>query len=166
MTPYNTKLSELLALSTLTHGRYRPSSHVQLGEHAAVYVGDEPVLLTGYSDDHEATQQALQLSRLPVLASALKNLGYEGSVTHGIAKGSDINWYGSRSAVVQSASGKVEDGTSDGILMTINLTDSLPLTVLLCINTEAAQIIDPLCPVLDDGGELSHLAALYPMDQH
>ena len=159
MNAYQKKIQELLIKSTLTNGNYTPSEFVKTCRHAAVLLNGHPVYLSGPADDAESRAESDQLAMSAMFATGLKSIGLTGELSSGIVDGADIKWMSSYSAVVRSEEGVVEYGDEDGELVGINLTQSLPLTVLMCVNSSIAQILDPECPELDDGHELSRLAA-------
>lgn len=158
MNEYQKRLSELLIKSTLTVGHYKPSQSVMTGDHAAVFSNRKPVYLSGPADDALSVSHAEKLAKSATFAHGLKKIGFDGPLSSGVVKGSDIDWQPVYSAVVQSESGIVENGQGEGLLIGINLTQNKGLTTLMCVHTSIAQILDPMCPELDDGQifELAH----------
>lgn len=156
---YESELARLLAASTLTPGRYAPSLAVKAGMHAAVFVNDSPVILTGPISDAESVRQADALSRSRVVQGLLAVAGKHGDVRSGAVNGAAIDWQDTAAAVVSKPAGQVEDGRGTGPLVAIVLDDPhLALATNLAINTSTARIFDPDAPELDDGQRLSTLA--------
>lgn len=159
MNNYQTRLAELLKLSTLTPGFYTPSERVKHGSHAAVFSGDTPIFLTGPSDCEISVSEAFALTRSQMFVIGLENIGITGELTSGVISGESIQWKNSYSSLVRSESGTVEEGDdNNGELIAINLLDRKELTALMCINTSLARIFDENCPELDNGRDLSELA--------
>ncbi len=158
--PYQEKLLELLELSTLTPGTYVPTDSVKSGEHWAVMVDDVPVYLAGPADCAESMAEAKNLAQTIEFKVALGAMNRDGDVTYGMVSGSEIDWQEGYSAVVRSESGQREESLDNDELVGINLLNEPALTVWMCVNTVMAQILDPDCPELDDGEELSNLARL------
>lgn len=160
MTAYQNKLQELLILSTLTPGYCIPSEHLKIGKHAAVFVDKVPVYLSGYADDSESMEHAARLAQCEMLALGLRHCGFTGKITHGTVLGRDIVWEPKYTAIVESDIGIFEKGNTYGVLVGVNLTQSMPLSVLMCVNDSIARILSPNCPPLDNGVDLSLLAGI------
>jgi len=73
LTAYQAELARLLKLSTLTPGIYIPSEAAKNDNHAAVFVGDAPVILCGPSDDPASAAHAEALAGKP--SCTLKSIG-------------------------------------------------------------------------------------------
>jgi hypothetical protein len=161
-TPYRSHLMHLLKMSTLTPGKYVPSQAVRDNPSTAVFCDGKPVILCGWVDLPESGRQARDLAESGFLKVALEARGLVGPITHGIVKGSDIEWPEVASAIIAKPSGQVEyeDG-GEGEVVAIVLDDPHgALTVALCVNTETARALDPNAPELDDGNKLSLLARM------
>jgi len=161
MTFYQRELSRLLTLSTLGPGTCEPSDSDRRSWHAAVYVGDVPVVLCGPHDDPASVEQAQALANSRVAARLFEKSGHEGEVWAGIVHGEDIEWKEREAAIYSKVSGHQEDGHGVGTLMAFVLDDERrTLASVMCIMTETARAIDPECPALDDGSFLPLLANL------
>ncbi len=158
MNEYQAKLKELLVKSTITTGSYTPSEFVRNAEHIAVLIDGKPVYLAGESDCDVSINEAKQLANNEMYKLGLSKIGLTGELSYGIVSGSDIDWQGSHNAIVKSDSGVFEDGQGVGELIGINLTENQSLGVLMCVNDSLARILDPQCPELDNGHNLSFLA--------
>lgn len=148
---YQSLVETYLKASSLTPGIYVPSDAVKSTDLAAVFVGTKAVLLTGASSDAASVAQAESFCQMSAFATAMQALKLEGPIVFKKINGSELEWSGLCEAVVASTPGEAEDGAGQGNLMMINLTPYKELTVLLCINTELARIIDPKAPMMDDG---------------
>lgn len=157
---YQGELARLLKLSTLTPGNYRPSEAMRNTNHAAVFVGESPIILCGPSDDPESVIQADALAACVQFSKALHANGRAGEVHSGLVAGAHVNWQDNESAIISSVTNQVEmGGGDDGALIAIVLNDpGYALATFLCINTETARIFDANVPELDDGSRLSALA--------
>lgn len=158
MNLYQDKLKELLINSTLTTGFYEPSSFVKTSDHMAVMLDGLPIYLAGESDCAISEAEAKQIARNGLFKLGLEKIGLFGELSYGVVAGSSIKWKEKHSAIVRSESGCFEDGKGMGKLVGINLTESEPLAVLMCVNDCLAKILDPNCPTLDNGSSLSFLA--------
>ncbi|USD59078.1 hypothetical protein J4N45_11100 [Vibrio sp. SCSIO 43140] len=158
---YQTQLKQLLVKSTITTGSYSPSAFVKTCKHMAVLVDGKPVYLAGEADCEVSTREAKMLAASEIFKLGLSSIGLTGELSHGPVSGSDINWKSSHNAIVRSETGVFEDGQSLGELIGINLTESEPLGVLMCVNNSLAKILDPECPELDNGCDLSLLASIH-----
>tara|TARA_B100000809_G_scaffold253918_1_gene290511 strand:+ start:675 stop:1184 length:510 start_codon:yes stop_codon:yes gene_type:complete len=148
---YQSLVEAYLKASSLTPGIYTPSAAVKSADLVAVFVGTQAVLLTGASSDAGSVLQAESFCQLNAFVAAMQVLKLDGPIEYKKINGSDLEWPDVCEAVVASTSGAVEDSAGEGDLMMINLTAYKELTVLLCINTELARIIDPKAPMMDDG---------------
>lgn len=156
---YQAELARLLRLSTITPGRYAPSEEVKSGFHAAVFVGDTPVILCGPSTDPLSAFQAAALSSSNYVLAAFFAAGKFGAIRNGVVAGSHVPWSLFESAIVSKPSGQVELGNDDGPLLAIVCDDpQQALTTGLCVTTETARIFDVTAPELDDGRRLPLLA--------
>ncbi|USD35614.1 MULTISPECIES: hypothetical protein [Vibrio] len=158
MNEYQAKLKELLVKSTITTGPYTPSEFVKNTDHIAVLINGKPVYLAGESDCDASINEAKQLASSEMYKLALSKIGLTGELSYGVISGSDIDWQSSHHAIVKSESGVFEDGQGVGELIGINLTENQSLGVLMCVNDSLARILDPQCPELDNGHNLSFLA--------
>lgn len=159
LTPYQKELARLLTLSPITPGQYRPTKEVMEGEHAAVFVGDKPVLLCGPSDDKESIDIAWSLSKNKYFSHLCHVAGHEGKLCSGVASGKMIGWRPLETALVESVSGIAEVGDEEGALLTIVLgIRSYEMAVAMSINTEIVRAFNPSARELDDGFELARLA--------
>ncbi|MGD8116889.1 hypothetical protein [Vibrio sp. TRT 29B02] len=159
MNTYQTQLSHLLKISTLTFGTYKPTLSVMTSDNAAVLLDNQPVYLSGPADCELSLKQAAQLACSEMFKLGLNAIGLHGQLSSGIVAGKDIKWKELHSAIVKSESGVVEDGHGTGALVGINLTENNSFATLMCINDSIAKILDPECPELDDGHKLSQLSA-------
>jgi len=158
---YQRELSRLLALSTLAPGTCEPSASDRQSWHAAVYVGDVPLVLCGPHDDHASVEQAQALADSPLASRLFSRFGLEGEVWAGIVHGEDIAWRDREAAIFSKVSGQREEGGGVGTLMAFVLNDERrALASVMCVMTGTAQAIDPECPTLDDGSFLPLLASL------
>ncbi len=155
---YQNQLSHLLKISTLTFGTYKPSLSVMTSDNAAVLLDNQPIYLSGPADCEFSLNEAAQLACSEMFKIGLNEIGLCGQLSSGIVSGADIKWKESHSAIVRSESGVVEDGQGTGALVGINLTENTAFATLMCINDSIAKILDPECPELDDGHNLSKLA--------
>lgn len=140
-------LMERLALSTLTPGVYTPSETMKAGTHIAVFIGENPLILTGPIDDSASQEQAQALAKSDAFAALVKKSGYIGRPRVGEITGNSIDWKDKYSAIVAKESGEVEYGMLKGDLMAVILADDLPLATVMCIDSEIAKAIDPLSPL-------------------
>lgn len=120
------------------------------------------MILTGPSTDKNSFMQAQAFCQSKAFQAALKSLGVDQPLTAEKIKGSELDWPASCEAVVASESGVFERGDGEGDLMMLSLFPNRSLTILLCVNTELARIIDPSAPVMDDGLILADLAKDLP----
>lgn len=156
--PHRAYALDLLKRSTLTPGKYVPSPAVRFNPSTAVICDGKPVVLCGWVELEESGRQARDLSETAYLKAILKTRGIVGPITHGIVKGSDIDWPDVASAVVTKSPGRVEYGADEGEVVAIVLNDPhAAIALALCINTETARALDPKAPELDDGIKLSLL---------
>lgn len=158
MNKYQIRLKELFTKSTLCIGHYKPSEFVKTIKHSAVFINEKPIYLSGLSYDNEAMEQVKQLSTSAPFINALRKMGMNGEISYGAINGSDIDWEQEYLSVADSKTGVFENGSGTCKLIGINLTQSLPLTTFMCINDTVAKILDPKCPKLDNGIDLSNLA--------
>jgi len=159
ITPYQAELKRLLRLSTLTPGTLHPSDTIRTGNHAAVFINNEPFILCGPSNDLASIVQAQALAASPEIKNAFRALGKVGEIRSGAIAGKEISWKTAESAVVAKESGRVEHGKDTGPLVAIVLNDPhQALTAYLCVNTKMARILDAKAPELDDGHRLPSLA--------
>ncbi|MDD5493735.1 MAG: zincin-like metallopeptidase domain-containing protein [Dehalococcoidia bacterium] len=162
LTAYQVELARLLKLSTLTPGNYVPSEAAKTDNHAAVFVGDEAVILCGPSDDPLLVSQADTLAASPQVQFFYRVAGYTGQINSGVISGSHVKWQASESAIVSKLSGQVEAGDDTGPLVAIVLNDQgQALTTSLCVTTATARVLDPDVPELDNGKLLSALAGIH-----
>lgn len=159
MNKYQEMLMELLKISTLTTGKYSPSDSVKNGHHVAVLVGHVPVILCGPVSCKKSHTEAHRLSQEPIFQVAMSELKLSGKVSSGTVFGAEIDWQDEYEAILKSKSGVSEAGGA-GELIAINLTQSLGLSTLICVNDSLAKIFDSQCPKLDDGIALSQVAAI------
>lgn len=156
---YQGELARLLALSTLTPGRYTPSDALKSANHAAVFVGEVPAILCGPSDDPVSVAHADALAASTHVRGLFASAGRAGAIHSGVVAGSHITWQGTESAIVSKPSGQVEQGGDEGPLVAVVLDDpNDALTTSLCVTTETARIFDADAPQLDDGRNLPALA--------
>ena len=147
-------IGSLLAASTLTPGRYSPSAVMKFVKHAAVLVGDRPVILTGRADDLGSVGQAARLAESVVFRRMVSGLYGAGEVRVGAVDGNDIEWRDGMSVLVSKPAGQVEDGAGQGPLVAILTGEPRvgdPLATALAITTETARVFDPAAPELHDG---------------
>jgi N12 class adenine-specific DNA methylase/antirestriction protein ArdC/phage/plasmid primase-like uncharacterized protein len=160
-TAYQAELARLLKLSTLTPGNYEPSEAAKTDNHAAVFVGDEAVILCGPSDDPLSVSQADALAASPQVQNFYRAAGYTDQFYSGVVSGSHIQWGMIESAIVSKPSGLVELGDDIGPLIAVVLNDpKQALTTTLCVTTATARILDPDVPELDNGKVLPSLASI------
>ena len=148
---YQSLVELYLKASSLTPGIYTPSAAVKSADLVAVFVGTKAVLLTGASSDVGSVLQAESFCQLNAFAAAMQAVKFNGSIEYKKLNGSELEWPDVCEAVVASTPGEAEDGAGEGDLIMINLTAYKELSVLLCITTELARIIDPKAPMMDDG---------------
>ena len=147
-------LGGLLAASTLTPGRYSPSAIMKSVKHAAVLVGDLPVILTGRADDVESLGQAARLAESAAFRRMVSGLYGVGEVRVGPVDGSKIAWFDGMPALVSKPAGQVEDGAGLGPLVAILTAEPKVgdrLATAIAITTETARVFDPAAPELYDG---------------
>lgn len=145
------QLQDFLRLSTLTPGLYAPSEAVKAAQLVGVFAGDTPLLLTGAAGDAGSIAQAEAFCQSQAFAAVLEVLGIKDLLALKSVSASSLDWPESCEAVVAAESGVVEDGAGQGDLMMINFSGFKELTLLLCVNSELARIIDPEAPEMDDG---------------
>lgn len=151
-------LKEYLKASTLTPGLYKPSDAVKSANLVGVFAGDQTLLLTGASGDTGSETQAQVFCESQEFSAALQALNVSGEIHVKRVAGCDIEWPDVCEAVVASKAGETEDGAGEGDLMMINMSQYKELTVLLCVISELASIIDPKAPKLDDGTLIEQFA--------
>lgn len=140
-------LAKRLQLSTLTPGSYKPSERMKNRQHAAVFLGQTPVILCGPSDDLDSMELASKLSKSGRLQALLSLYGLSGYISNGVCNGRDIAWKNSCSAIVAKKSGVIEDGSESGPLVSIILTDTNnALATACCTDREISRVFDPSCP--------------------
>jgi len=162
LTAYQAELARLLKLSTLTPGIYIPSEAAKNDNHAAVFVGDDPVILCGPSDDPASAAHAEALAASPHVREVYRASGRTDIISSGVVTGNHIKWQASESAVVFKPSGQVEVRGDNGPLVAIVLNDpTQALTTSLCVTTETARIFDPDTPELDNGRVLPALSSIH-----
>jgi hypothetical protein len=143
------KVSRLLRLSTLTPGGYAPTAEVRSAFHAAVFCGDQALVLCGPSDDEASVKEASALSSSKAFKKLCAFSGRKGDITQGFISGKAIPWKSQEFAIVKSISGVVETGEGSGKLIALVLNDvEGTLTTLMCTTTEIARIFDPQVPDL------------------
>ncbi|KAB0482350.1 hypothetical protein F7Q91_02805 [Vibrio chagasii] len=157
MNIYQVMLTELLKTSTLTRGKYSPSDSVKNGHHVAVFVGHVPVILCGPASCKKSHTEAYRLSQEPAFQKAMSELKLSGKVSSGTVFGAEIDWQDEYEAILKSKSGVSEAG-GEGELIAINLSQSLGLSTLICVNDSLAKIFDSQCPRLQDGIAIALLA--------
>lgn len=155
-------LGSLLAASTLTPGKYSPTAVMKSVKHAAVLIGEQPVILTGRADDLKSVGQAAQLAASPVFRRMISSIRGAGEFRVGAVDGSQIEWFEGMSALVSKPAGQVEDGVGNGPLLAVligapDVADAL--ATALAVTTETARIFDPGAPRLHDGREPNTAAA-------
>lgn len=155
---YQELLKNYLKTSTLTPGLYKPSDAVKSAQLVGVFAGDRPILLTGASGDEGSEAQAQAFCQSREFATALQALNITGVVQVKSSADCEIKWPDVCEAVVASKAGETEDGAGEGDLMMINMSQYKELTVLLCVISELASIIDPKAPKLDDGTLIEQFA--------
>lgn len=156
---YRAELGRLLALSSLTPGRYAPSDEAKTSDHAAVLVGDSPIILCGPADDPASAARAAALAASPKLQRALAAAGRTGILSSGAVAGARIDWHDTEAALVSKPAGRIEEGGEVGPLVAVVLDDPRDaLSSLLCASTETARVFDPDAPDLGDGETLGRLA--------
>lgn len=152
--PFRIELERLTQLSWLEAMTctLRQPFQTQSSTHpiAAVFVGDTPVILCGGADEPEAREHARSLSECTFVKDMFAAVRRRGPVRTGVVSPRDIEWKGNESVI--SFKGFAHVGA-------IVLNDpSLALSTMLCVNTDAARIIDPTSRELDDGWHLVSLA--------
>lgn len=155
---YQSLLKNYLKASTLTPGLYKPSDAVKSAHLVGIFSGDSPILLTGASGDTGSEDQAQAFCESREFSVALQALNITGDIKVKHTGDCDVEWPEVCEAVVASKAGETEDGAGEGDLMMINLSQYKELTVLLCVISELASIIDPKAPKLDDGTLIEQFA--------
>lgn len=142
-------LVELLKKSTLTPGIYQLSDALRSAQLVAVCAGSIPVLLTGSADDNHSKAQAQSFCDSELFAQLLVKLNFSGVLSVRIISGDQLSQ--SCEAIVASQSGVSETREIGGQLLMINPTTFKELTLMLCVTTEFARMIDSKAPELDSG---------------
>lgn len=155
---YQDLLKGYLQASTLTPGLYKPSEAVKAADLVGVFAGERPLLLTGASGDPGSERQAQAFCESREFSVALQALNIGDDIQVKSVRGLDLDWPETCEAVVASNAGEIEDGVGQGDLMMINLSQYKELTVLLCVISELASIIDAKAPKLDDGTLIEQFA--------
>ncbi len=156
---YQKELSRLLNLSTLTPSVYTPTNEFRNTNHAAVFVGDAPIILCGSADDSLSVAMAEALAASGHVQVACQAAGISGPIKTGIIVGRNIPWGQTESAIVAKTAGAVDQGGDDGPVIAVVLNDPAQAVVTsLCVTTETARIFDANAPELDDGRNLTALA--------
>lgn len=155
---YQSLLKDYLQASTLTPGLYKPSNAVKAAQLVGVFADDRPLLLTGAAGDVGSETQAQAFCTSREFSAALQALNVTGELQVKSIGGADLDWPETCEAVVASNAGEIEDGVGQGDLMMINLSQYKELTVLLCVISDLATIIDPKAPKLDDGTLIAQFA--------
>lgn len=155
---YQSLLKDYLQASTLTPGLYKPSDAVKAAQLVGVFADDRPLLLTGAAGDVGSETQAQAFCASREFSAALQALNVTGELQVKSIGGADLYWPETCEAVVASNAGEIEDGVGQGDLMMINLSQYKELTVLLCVISDLATIIDPKAPKLDDGTLIAQFA--------
>ncbi|MFH0784661.1 MAG: zincin-like metallopeptidase domain-containing protein [Pseudomonadota bacterium] len=156
---YQKELARLLGLSTLTPSIYTPTDEFRNINHAAVFVGDAPIILCGSADDPNSVAMAEALAVSNHVQAAFQAAGISGPIKTGIIVGRNIPWGQTESAIVKRTVGAVEPGGDDGLLVAVVLNDpAQALVTSFCVTTETARIFDANAPELDDRQNLAALA--------
>jgi N12 class adenine-specific DNA methylase/antirestriction protein ArdC/phage/plasmid primase-like uncharacterized protein len=162
LTAYQVELARLLKLSTLTPGVYIPTEATKSATHAAVFAGDEAVILCGPADDSASVAQADALAASPKVRELYRVAGRSDQISSGLVAGNHINWQATEAAIVSKPSGQFEVGGDNGPLVAIVLHDTTQaLATTLCVTTETARILDPESPELDNSKVLPALANIH-----
>lgn len=146
------RLSELSGLQA-TVCTLRQPSRTQSSTHplAAVFAGDEPVILCSGTDEPAARELARALSESAFVEDMFAAVGRRGRLRTGAITPREVAWKGDESVV----SFKVFTHAEAVVLA----DPALALSTMLCITTETARIFDPASRDLDDGKRLVSLAA-------
>lgn len=156
---YQKELARLLKLSTLTPSVYTPTDEFRNTNHAAVFVGDAPIILCGSADDSLSVAMAEALAASGQVQVACQAAGISGPIKTGIIVGRNIPWGQTETAIVTKTAGAVDQGGDDRPVIAVVLNDPAQAVVTsLCVTTETARIFDVKVPELDDGSNLTTLA--------
>ena len=107
---YQKELARLLKLSTLTPSVYTPTDEFKNTNHAAVFVGDAPIILCGSADDSLSVAMSEALAANGHVQAACQAAGISGPIKTGIIVGRNIPWGQTESAIVKKTAGAVEPG--------------------------------------------------------
>lgn len=139
------KMNEWLELSSLIPGICSPNKDTQTSSHAVVYVGEQPLVITGPHDDAESVQQAMVLANSAGFQHMVEQAGYTGKLRF-VAKvdGHEIPWPEETAALIGKVHGQ---GAERGPVIALVLGESKEiLAIAMCITTDVAQIFDPAAP--------------------
>jgi hypothetical protein len=140
MNEYLAMLKPLLNASNYNTGVCQPSSYVKNADHMAVLLDGKPIYLTGSGHCDRAQYQARHIASNETFKLGLAVIGLVGDISYGVVSGVDIDWKETHCAIarVRDVSGTDEINEMVGI----NLTESEPLGLLMCINESLTAILD------------------------
>lgn len=133
---------EALRRSPITFGNYAPTPEFRSADHAAVFVDDTPIILTGWSEDPLSIRQSQELVHCRDFLLMLDRLGYRGTVHAGTVNGRTL-FAEHMAAIVASEVGVTEMGGDQGPLIAVVLDKKKPdkLAAALCCSPAISNIL-------------------------